>query len=380
MSRSHYLPLLLVALLSVLRTPALALDTDFVVYDGHLSYSEGFREAWSVDLMDQYMALYTENMDRFIGLWPNSHTLSAISIPVLGRPQKDLLVGTSFSMADLDESAKTGVGMTTLDRSPGNWPNTMLYASLPLEQVSAKFSGGAWRDAEATLKASILSFAIVDNIRISTLTLGLGLRKEVWGRPSPGEKRALTGMTVSGGFQYSRFFAREDDLYINAFADADGNLTRMESVSATGGEILVSIVDSETLRADYEEQGSALLHVPYIEAHMLAFDVGAIAYATPFKWLGLFTGLGVAFLPINLMHMDSAVEVNIKVTNGTDEESHDGELSFNGTVYGSMFMPRYLVGVQFGTRRVRWPIQLVQTLQGKRKMVRAVSTGISVSL
>ena len=150
-------------------------------------------------------------------------------------------------------------------------------------------------------------------------------------------------------------------------------------MSVAGGEILVSRVGSEELRADYEEPESALAHYPYIEAHMLAFDAGATAYATPFRGLDLFAGLGAAFLPINMVYLDIATEVNIKVANDMDEESHDGELSLSGTVHGNTFLPRYLVGVQFNIWRMRWPVQLVQTLQGKGEMMRSLSTGISVS-
>lgn len=200
MSRSNDLPLLVV-LLFVLCTPAHALDTDFIVYDGHRSYAEGFRHAWSVDLMDEYM-----------GLWPNSHTLASISIPVLGRPQEGLLVGMSVANAYPEESARTGTGLRTLDNSPGNWPNTMLFASLPLERISPKFGEGAYRDMDATLKASILSFAIVDNIRIHTLTLGLGLCKQVRGRWSSRE----TGVRGRG--------RRRDPGISSWFRRADGGI------------------------------------------------------------------------------------------------------------------------------------------------------------
>lgn len=149
-------------------------------------------------------------------------------------------------------------------------------------------------------------------------------------------------------------------------------------MDVAGGEILVSRVGSEELTAEYEESESALAHYPYIEAQMLALDVGATAYATPFRGLDLFVGLGAAFLPLNIVHLDIATEVNIKVTNGADEASHDGELSLNGTVHGSRFLPRYLLGVQVSIWRVRWPVQLTQTLQGKGQMVTALSTGISV--
>jgi len=379
MSRPSYLPLL-VAALSALHTLAYAFDTGFLVYDGHRTHSEGFRHGWAVDLVDQYMSSFTDNMERFMGMWPDSHALSSIAIPVLGQPGEGLLVGTSFSMADPEESAKTGTGLVTLDNSPGNWPNTMLYASLPLEKVSSRLRGGRYSGTEATLKACILSFAIVDNIRISTLTLGLGLRRQVRGGMSPSREPTRWGVTVSGGLQYSRFFAREDDIYIGTSADADGNLGRLESLSVTGGEVVVSQVESADLRGDYDDPEAALLHLPYLEAHMLALDAGVTAYLTPLRGVNLFGGLGAALLPINLMHLDHATEVNIKATNGTDEEAHDGELFMKGSLRGSILVPRYLLGVQFSIGRYRLPIQLTQTLQGDREMIRAVSTGLAVSL
>ena len=380
MSRPSYLLPLLVAALSTLHTPAQALDTGFLVYDGHRPHSEGFRHGWAVDLVDQYMSSFTDNMERFMGLWPNSHALSSITIPVLGQPGEGLLVGTSFSMADPLESAKTGTGLATLDNSPGNWPNTMLYASLPLEEVSSRFRGGRYSGTEATLKACILSFAIVDNIRISTLTLGLGLRRQVRGNISPSGKPTRWGVTVSGGLQYNRFFAREDDMYIGTSGDADGDLRRLESLSVTGGEVVVSQVQSADLRADYDDPEAALLHLRYLEAHMLALDAGVTAYLTPLRGVSLFGGLGAALLPINLVHLDHETEVNIKASNGTDEEAHDGVLSMNGTVRGSILVPRYLLGVQFSIGRYRLPIQLTHTLQGDREKMRALSTGLAVSL
>ena len=150
MSRPSYLPLL-VAALSALHTPADAFETGFLVYDGHRPHSEGFRQGWAVDLVDQYMSSFTDNMERFMGMWPDSHALSSVSIPVLGQPGEGLLVGTSFSMADPGESAKTGTGLVTLDNSPGNWPNTMLYASLPLEKVSSRFRRCRWRSRQTRI-------------------------------------------------------------------------------------------------------------------------------------------------------------------------------------------------------------------------------------
>ena len=325
------------------------------------------------------MASFTDNMERFMGLWPNSHSLSSISIPVLGQPGEGLRVGASFSMADPVESAKTGTGLVTLDNSPGNWPNTMLYASLPLEELSSRFRGGRYSGTEATLKACILSFAIVDNIRISTLTLGLGLRRQVRGRMTPSGESTRWGVTVSGGLQYNRFFAREDDMYIGTSPDDEGNLGRLGTLSVTGGEVVVSQVQSAGLRADYDEPKSALLHLRYLEAHMLALDAGVTAYLAPLSGLSLFGGLGAALLPLNLMHIDHETEVNIKAANGTDEEAHDGVLFMKGTVRGSILVPRYLLGVQFSIGRYRLPIQLTQTLQGDREAMGAVSTGLAVS-
>ena len=143
---------------------------------------------------------------------------------------------------------------------------------------------------------------------------------------------------------------------------------------------MVSQVQSADLRADYDDPEAALLHLRYLEAHMLALDAGVTAYLTPLRGVSLFGGLGAALLPINLVHLDHVTEVNIKATNGTDEEAHDGELFMKGSLRGSILVPRYLLGVQFSIGRYRLPIQLTQTLQGDREMIRALSTGLAVSL
>ena len=379
MLKPPYLTLLFTTL-SVMHTQAHALETNFIVYDGHQSYATGFTEGWSQDLMDQYMVLYSDNMERFIGLWPNSFTVSSVSIPIYSKPGDGMVVGTSACYADPDDAAKAGTGMRTLDSSPGNWVNTMLSTSLPVGQISHRYREGAFENTDATAKLSILSFAILDNIRINTLTLGVGLRKQVWGTPLTEKRWLRYGAAVSGGLQYSRFLARERDIYVGTSGEVPDEPGRLESVTVPGGEVLVSRATSDAVTADYERDDSALAHYRYIEAHALALEAGVSAYATLLNRLDLFMGLGGVLLPVNMVYLDLATEVNVKVTNGSDEESHDGELTLDGTVHGSRLLPKLVVGAQLSVWKMRLPIQYSQTLQGERERIKALSAGLTVAI
>jgi len=347
-----------------------AVQADFIVNSG-ISYRNSFTDQRAVDYMNEYLSLYTENVNALFDISGDSYSLSGINMAPLGKPHVESMVGITIG-GSFYESEKEEVTVKSVDPGLGDIVNGSLAITFSMDKISEKFGKGFWEKTDLTVTYNNLNINAWEYCRMHLSHIGAALRKQIINEKSiAGNVIAFQGASLSLGTCYSTLTGKEDDVghYLYHYSENTEDREIVTVDPNTGGTVTVLSPSTP------EDDEKGLVHYPYIDFVSFSVNSEAKGYVTLFKFLDVFSGIGIAILPHNKGYstIDSDVKVRITDDNGLDE-SYTGKFTTTGEGKGKSFMVRSIFGLVINAGPVKIPFQVSKISGG----INAVVAGLLI--